>query len=222
MVSIGIAPLGEPYGFADRVYDSLRDAILSLEMEPGSPVVERDLALRFQVSKSPVRDALNRLVGEGLLVPSARRSLRVLKVDRQLADEIYELREQLERMAIRLATPRLTADLISAAYDVLEKVERAINQGDAVEATKLNREFHSIFSDNSGNRALATALERLQDRVRLIALMGWRVHGSMRDEHDEHVAILRAAEAGNARLAGKLMFNHVHEARMRLRNEIPE
>lgn len=220
--SPSIAPLETPDVLADRVYEAVRKAIFSLELPPGTSVVERDLAARFSISKSPVRDALQRLIGQGLLEQSARRVLRVPKIDRDLADEIYELRETLESLAVKLATPRLTPDSFALAHDILNQSEHEIENGDTPEAARLNRDFHQIFSRSSGNRPLANALTQLQDRVRLIAVLGWRSRPSMLEEHSQHLAVLRAAENRDAEAAADLMFSHVHSSRLRLRQTLPD
>lgn len=217
-----IARLETPDVLADRVYEGVRNAIFSLELPPGAAVVERDLASRFGISKSPVRDALQRLVGQGLLEQSPRRALRVLMIDRQLADEIYELRETLESLAVRLATPHLTVESVGQAHDILNRSATASKHGETAETARLNREFHEIFSSLSGNRALARALSQLQDRVRLIVVLGWRSRPSMIEEHSQHLAVLRAAEARDADAAAQLMFSHVHASRIRLRETLPD
>lgn len=212
-----IVPLDTPEGLADRVYSAVRQAVFTLELLPGAPLVERDLANRFGISKTPVRDALQRLVGEGLLEQSARH-VHVTSIDRQLADEIYELREMLEAMAVQLATHRLSKSSIESARDILGQSARAIAEGDRPEAARLNREFHAIFSEACGNRPLASALSRLQDKVRIIAVIGWQSQPTMVIEHAEHLAVLDAAEKGDAQVAAELMGEHVHRSRMRLRD----
>lgn len=221
MSSSAISPLTTPSALTDRVYESVRNAILTLELPPGSPVVERELAARFAISKSPVRDALQRLVGEGLLEVTSGKSLRVLRIDHQQAESIYELREVLERMAVRLATPRLTDEVVKAARDLLERSAEAIRRDDPADAVRLNREFHAIFSRLSGNQPLAHALDQLHDRVRLIAVLGWQTRPSMHEEHEQHLAVLDAAASGDARLASRLMAKHISASRRRLRSELP-
>lgn len=201
----------------DRVYSAIRHAIFSLELEPGQALVERDLAARFGVSKSPVRDALQRLAGEGLVIQSAYRGMSVIRIEPELADEIYELRELLEEMAVRLATPRISDEDIAAAKDALERSYEAQQSGDLTRVAHFNREFHGIFPSNSGNRPLIEALARLHDRVRVISMMGWKARPSMAVEHDQHLAVLGAVAARDARKAGRLMRDHVRSFRAGLK-----
>ena len=80
MPRVQIERLTDRRVLTDRVYDILRGAILSSELKPGAALIERNLAERFGVSKSPVRDALQRLAGEGLVIPSSHRGMTVTSI----------------------------------------------------------------------------------------------------------------------------------------------
>lgn len=217
-----ISFLDTPQVLIDRVYEALRNAIFSLELEPGQPLVERDLAARFGVSKSPVRDALQRLAGEGLAVQSASRGMSVIRIEPELADEIYSLREVVEEMAVRLATPRLGEDDIAAARAALEESVEARRRNDSARVAACNRRFHDVFIRNCDNRPLAETLLKLQDRVRIISVMGWRSRASMVEEHSQHTAVLEAVAARDARKAGRLMREHIHSSRLGLQVALRE
>src|SRR5690348_12624061 len=204
-----IVSLADQPNLADRIYEGIRHAIFSLELEPGAALVERDLAARFGVSKTPVRDALRRLAGEGVVTQSPYRGTTVRIIDPDEADEIYALREVLEAMAARLATPNLAPGDIDAARQCLERSRAAMEQGDRPLVARINRDFHAIFSQRSGNRALHETLSNLQDRVRLITIVGWSHRPSMREDLAQHQAVLDAAAAGDADVAGELMRQHV-------------
>jgi DNA-binding GntR family transcriptional regulator len=212
-----IVSLADQPNLTDRIYEGIRHAIFSLELEPGSPLVERDLAARFGVSKTPVRDALRRLAGEGIVNQSPYRGTTVRVIDPDEADEIYALREVLEAMAVRLATPNLALADIEAARQCLDQSRAAMEQGDRPLVARINRDFHAIFSQRSGNRALDETLSNLQDRVRLITIVGWRYRPSMREDLAQHHAVLDAAVAGDAEVAGELMRQHIECFRMAYR-----
>lgn len=212
-----LAPLASQTPLVDRVYETIREAIFSLELEPGTPLVERDLATRLGVSKSPVRDALQRLAGEGLLVGSPYRHLVVRSIEPDEADDIYALREVLEAFAVELATPRLGSEDVKTGYEILGRAERAMEAEDRAALAEINREFHGLFSEGSGNRALISALATLQDRVRIISVIGWRSRPTMREEFDQHRAVLDAAVTGDAAEAADTMRDHIHRFRVALR-----
>jgi DNA-binding GntR family transcriptional regulator len=212
-----IVSLADQPNLADRIYEGIRHAIFSLELEPGSPLVERDLAARFGVSKTPVRDALRRLAGEGIVAQSPYRGTTVRVIDPDEADEIYALRAVLEAMAVRLATPNIAPADIETARQCLDRSRAAMDQGDRPLVARINRDFHSIFSQRSGNRALHETLSNLQDRVRLITIVGWRYRPSMREDLAQHQAVLDAVIAGDADGAGELMRQHVECFRLAYR-----
>ncbi|TAM58571.1 GntR family transcriptional regulator [bacterium] len=215
--STSLAPLEDRAVLADRVFDAVRRAILSLELEPGTPLVERELAQRFGVSKSPVRDALQRLAGEGLVSQSPHRGVTVIEIDEKLAVQIFQLREVLEEMAVRLATPVLTDADFADARALLERARGAIEQQELAQAAECNRAFHSLFCRCSQNQPLEEALSRLQDRVRIISVLSWRQRPSMLVEHAQHVEILQAALARDRRRAGRLMRDHIRTFRLGLK-----
>jgi DNA-binding GntR family transcriptional regulator len=214
MPESAIAPLGDHRALAWRVYDALKQDIFGLILGPGAQLVERDLARRFGVSKSPVRDALQRLAGEGLVIQSDYRGVSVREITFEEADEIYAFREVLEEMAVTLATPRLTdADFIEAVH-CLERSQQAMECENAPLVAQINRDFHAVFSKNCGNRPLHDTLANLQNRVRIISVLGWRWRPSMHEDLRQHRDVLDAARRGASDEAGHLMREHIHRFRV--------
>jgi DNA-binding GntR family transcriptional regulator len=208
-----IAPLSHQ-AITQRVYNALKQSILSLELEPGTQLLERDLAARFQVSKSPVRDALQRLAGEGLVTQSDYHGMAVRVISLEEADEIYELREALEEMAVRLATPRLSREEIVDAAAHLDRAERAMNEGDCALAAEANRDFHAIFYRNCGNRPLHEMLVSLANRIQIVPLLSWHWRpASMKEQLVQHRSILDAVAERDAERASVLMRGHIRSFR---------
>ena len=213
MPESAIAPLRDHRALAWRVYDALKQDIFGLVLGPGTQLVERDLAMRFGVSKSPVRDALQRLAGEGLVIQSDYRGVMVREISFEEADEIYAFREVLEEMAVTLATPRLTSDDFIEAAQCLERSRQAMESDDVPLVAQINRDFHAVFSKNCGNRPLHETLTNLQNRVRIISVLGWRWRPSMQEELVQHCNVLDAARRGASDEAGYLMREHIHRFR---------
>lgn len=209
LMDSSIGPLSGERVLADRIYGSIKSAILSLEFPPGAPLVERALAQKFGVSKSPVRDALQRLAGEGLVAQIAHRGMTVQSFDPELVDELYELRLVLEELAVRLAASRFREADVEEARSHLASARAAIDRSDRFAASRANAEFHATFSRRSGNRPLHAALSMLQDRVRVIRLLGWNLGAAIEDEHREHVEILEAVARRDALGAAELMRRHI-------------
>lgn len=203
-------------GLTQRVYEALKAAIINLDLEPGTQLIESDIAARMGVSKSPVRDALQRLAGEGLVARSRAKGLAVRHLMPQEADDIYALREQLEAFAALLAAPRFSPSDHEELRAILARCKGAIDEGDQVSLAALNREFHGFFAKHSGNQTLVQVLAGLNDKVRMISVLGWRLRPAMQTLCDQHVAIAEAAIAGDSEKAAALTRAHIHEFRVSL------
>jgi DNA-binding GntR family transcriptional regulator len=204
-----IAALSDQRGLTDRVYDALREAIFSLELEPGAPLVERELAERFGVSKSPVRDALQRLMGEGLVTQTLYRGMSVRVVGPEEADEFYALHALLEEMAVRLATPRLAAADLDEMRSALAAAPDAIAREDRGKLADINTAIHMTFIKRSGNRVLQETFAAFQGRSRVLNAIGWRWTAGLDQELQQHQAIVAASTTGDASRASSLMREHI-------------
>lgn len=208
-----LVPLG-PRALADQAYEAIKAAILSLELEPGARVVERRLAEQLRVSKSPVRDALQRLAGEGLVVQTPYAGMVVCKFDPRYVDELYAVREVLEVMAVELATPRLTALDVEEAEATFGVAVQAMEKDDRVALGHASDRFHAIFQRRSENRPLQLMLAGLRDKVRVVTATNWRAHAAtMPESHRQHEEIFSFARAGNADAAAELMRSHIRRGR---------
>lgn len=198
----------------DSVYAVIKEEILGLRFEPGQALVERDLSDQMGVSKTPVREALLRLANEGFLSRTSSRRLVVKQVTQEEIEDIYSIREVLEPMAVTLAVPKLLDADFKALEQHLQSAKESMEQGDRSATAKFNRHYHMLFAARSGNRLLEEVLSGMQDRVRIISALGWRVAPSMADEHGEHVAVLNAAKDRRAEEAGRLMAEHIHRFKL--------
>lgn len=176
---------------ADNVHAALRDAILSGGLPPGSRLSVPLLAQRFQVSRSPVREAVQRLVQEGLATEEPHRGAGVAELDPAELLPLYEVREMLEGLAARLAARDATASEradLRAAYD--DHAE-ALKQGRYADHVPLDLEFHARLRTAAHNAELAGSLERVQGRI-AIAILGGNPHAWSQHAIVEHRAILDA------------------------------
>src|SRR5436309_15468360 len=103
-----------------RVYDHLRAAILSGRLEPGAELAEVPLSAQLGVSRGPIREAIGRLASEGLVTVRPRRGAVVRPLSKEEFLELYQVREALEMMAVKLAVPRLGADDLQALEALIE------------------------------------------------------------------------------------------------------
>jgi DNA-binding GntR family transcriptional regulator len=192
-------------------YDRIRALILSGDVAPGTRLGQVDLAERLGVSRTPVREALRRLTGEGLVEFQDQRGFRVADIAIDDVVRRLEVRLLLEPGAARLAAERATEedlDLLSAS---IERERRARN---AMAAHDASREFHLLVAAATQNRELVASIENLwliEVGRRLLARRrgepAWQAH-----DVDEHVEILAALHARDGEKAAKLMEDHVRDA----------
>ena len=212
-----LQPLNTAPARADLIAEELRRAILCGELQPGAPLVERDLAAALGVSKTPVREAIKTLVAKGLVDVSPYRGAVVRRVGPELAGDVYGVRILLEPEAVRAAAGRRPAGNLKDAERALKRAEDAAGRRDFSMMALYNRDFHQALATASANPVLANILAGLQDQTALVATQGWRRRETWSEEAAEHKAVLRAVRAGDADLAADLMRNHIEGALARLK-----
>jgi DNA-binding GntR family transcriptional regulator len=190
-----------------RVYKALQEAIVSGELVPGARIRDQELATRLGVSRTPVREALQRLEDEGLVETAPRASIRVTPVDARAAREAFPVVSTLHALATRLAVPRLTSADVAAmreANDLLATVVAAPDALTVLRAIEVDDTFHQVLINRSENREIALALERVMPKVRRLeyarfaSLDGWQ-------SVQQHHAIIEACARGAAVEAAHLV-----------------
>jgi DNA-binding GntR family transcriptional regulator len=194
---------------AARVADLLRRRISSGEIEPGSRIVELDVAREFSVSRSPIREALLKLSEEGLVQILPYRGAIVVALRREQINELLEFRLALERFALE----RLLAGRDRKALDMLKEhvveISDAIAAKDFKRAVEADLETHRAIVALAGNQLLAQAYDGLLTRIRIYIRITSAYYERVEDLADEHVALLDAVERGDAGLAQRILDAHI-------------
>lgn len=196
-------------------YERIKGEILDERLLPRQPLIEAELAAKYGMSKTPVREALLSLAREGLVEMSSFRGGRVRDFTADDAREIYELRELLEPFALRRAVPRLTDGDRRSLRALLDKAQAAAEGGDRRELSRLNCAFHSSLVARCRNEKVIEILAHLQNQVRVMSMRLWNVRATHLREAEQHEAILTAVEAGQADQAAELLGEHISEFRER-------
>jgi DNA-binding GntR family transcriptional regulator len=194
---------------ADSVYADLRRAVIAGDFDPGEPLTEADLCRRFGVSRTPVREALAKLERDHLVRVVPKKGAFVRALSPAEIRELYQLREALEALAIRLAAPRVErAELEDFARRFRELGARRARAA-FTDVRALGEEFHRYLVKRADNTRLVQTLEDIREQLRSVWTMSIvaprRVAGLVR----EHLAIIDALERGAARRAERLMIEHV-------------
>lgn len=194
-----VASLGE------RAYRRLREMILDREVEAGALLNELRVAEQLDMSRTPVREALIRLTGEGLLVRADARSFAVRTVSAREFFESMRVREVLETQAIDLGIQRITP----AAIEDLEDRIRALEVGkhSEVEHRELDDLLHRTIAEASGNAVLVQMISMMRLNARLFRVTS-HLH-RQQENHLEHLAILAALKSRNHMEARSAMVSHI-------------
>lgn len=200
----------------DAVYTRIRDAIISGELPPGSPVGVPALAEALGVSRSPVRDAILRLTHEGLVHTRARRGATVVLIRPEDLERLYEVREVLEGLAARLAalSSRPAAD--DELAEVIAAHSRAIANVNIPEHIELDVTFHRMVREMSGNPEVERLLRDIDARVRLAMLTTTIASGPER-ALQEHKAIYQAIRVHDSEGAEHAARSHIARLRLSLK-----
>src|SRR4051812_24136139 len=201
----------------DFVYGSLRDAISDGRIAGGERVREEEVARNLGVSRTPVREALQRLQQRGILILGPGRGLVVAQLSHEQVVELYAMREILEGSAARFAAMDATPAEIATLYQLQEQLRTA--EDDMVPVT-LNRRFHQAIYEAAHNRYLMQTLESLNDSFALLRSSTFRLPHRTRNSDEERHCIIAAIEKRDPELAEKKAREHILQAQ-RTRFESP-
>lgn len=195
---------------AEDLKQILETQILSGELPPGSRLDEQGLAMRHQVSRTPVREALRHLASSGLVDMRSRQTPTVAALTIPKLVQMFEVMAELEGLCARLATRRITADQLHSLHQSHEQLKQALGQGEPMTFYEVNRQFHEMIYEAAENEYLAGQTRALRNRV-----APYRRHvtyrpGRMASTIAEHQAVITAIVQGDVEAAGRAMRDHVN------------
>jgi DNA-binding GntR family transcriptional regulator len=207
------APLAHKQ-LSELVTARLRDQILSGEFAPGDRLVEGRIAEDLDVSRVPVREALRALAAEGLVEIRPRHGAVVASLEPSAAREMIQIRATLEGLNARLAAEHRTPALLEQIEQVLAEGRTRLESGPASGPSNglqdLNSRFHDLLYAAGANAMLAELMRSLRERTRRLFID--TSDDEVRQTWEEHAAILRAVQSGDAALAALLAERHVMRA----------
>jgi DNA-binding GntR family transcriptional regulator len=205
-------------GLADDVYEAIFNKLMSLEISPGVRITVDGLVRELEVSQTPIREALGRLEGEGLVVKTHLVGYSASsQITRQRFDEIYELRLLLEPDAARRAAQRVSDEQMRKLKDTTEqmrKLDCGRERSSYAKFARLDGDFHDKIMEIAGNELIRETLTHLHTHFHIFRLMFQpRVTEEAITEHDSILAALsRRDELGAARA----MHDHIERSHHRL------
>lgn len=198
---------------SDEVVDSLRDAILSGRLGPGERLREELLASSLQVSRGPVREAIQRLEREGLVVVYPRRGAIVARLSREDLDEVYSLRLALEKLAVHEAIRKAQDSDLAAMQTVVNAMAHGLESGvTEQQAAELDTRFHQRLVESAQHKRLLRSWLELRPQIHLL-LLSRTVDKDFRQHLvKSHVSILDAIRARDEAQALDTLEDHLKGA----------
>lgn len=193
-----------------RAYELIWEKITTLELEPGSPVNEQQLAEELELALVPVREALRLLAHENLVIITPRHGLYVADVNVTDLQQLSEMRLSLEALAARLAAQRATPDNL-VVLEALRQEQATVSPEDSQRLFDLDHKFHQAVAQAAQNRYLAQTLDRLFGLSRRLWYLVLPQLGYLPTAVEKHLDLVKAIKEGNADGAEKIMRLHVEE-----------
>ena len=185
-----------------KIYDILREKIVTLRLPPGEPLIEEKLAKRFKVSRTPIREVLNRLNHEGLVELIPQKGAFVARIGFTDAREIFQIREALEGIAAKISASRFTKE-------ELDEFESALDTEDLEEAEKVGRKLHQSIVQKAENKRISGLIDMLRGQIERMYFFARNLPGRENRSLQEHREILQTLKMKNGELAEKVMRKHM-------------
>jgi DNA-binding GntR family transcriptional regulator len=204
----------------EQAYDTILDAICDGTLKPNERLTQDEIAARLAVSRQPVMSALGLLKQQGFLIEHGRRGLAVAPVDLARFDAIYEVRSALEPLAARLATARMTPELLAQGRQLVAHGKRVSAAGDAKATLQADVDFHVFIYQVAGNPLILETMQLHWQHLRRSMGEVLQRPRFTQQVWREHAAILDALAAGDAERAAQLIGAHIVGAHAQVREEL--
>jgi DNA-binding GntR family transcriptional regulator len=200
----------EPHeSLRDRVEETIAAAIITGEMAPGEVFSAPVLAVRFQVSATPVREAMQKLEKRGLVEIVRNKGFRVTEVSEEGLRNLSEVRHYLEPQAMAQLATRFPLDELERVRALADRIVRGAADEDLLVYLAADKEFHLALLGFLGNPMLVEVVADLRDRTRLVGLTSLLRTDQLRESALEHHRLLDLLVAGDAEGARDLMHQHI-------------
>jgi DNA-binding GntR family transcriptional regulator len=206
-----------PSPLRQSAYEAIKAMIVTGQLTPGRRVTEQELTEQLQVSRTPVREALNRLQRDGLVIERPRTGFAVVQFDETMLREVFDLRAEMDGYATRLAVDRISADELGSLFQLLDKCDElaltdASPRGRMAEM-ELGMDLHRLIARISGNALLADLLDGLLVKCQVYVWIELNQLDEFRTAREDHRAIVDAIAAKDAEKACALSRRHIQQSR---------
>jgi DNA-binding GntR family transcriptional regulator len=195
---------------AETMRQKLEEAIAAGRLEPGSRLDEQEIALRFGVSRTPVREAFRLLAANNLVELRGRQGATVRAISAHALVEMFQVMAELEGLCARLAARRVPASWSVTINEIHQRLVANAGEGDIDAFYDINQEFHEAIYEASRNAFLADQTRRLRNQVAAYRRRVTRMPNRIADTLREHEEIMQAILAHDQERAHRAMRDHVN------------
>jgi len=189
----------------EKILENIRDAILKGTLKAGERVSEPDLAERYGISRTPIREAFRQLESEGYLTVVPRKGAVVTSLSERDVQEFYSIKSILEGYAARLAAEKLTDKELDRLVAINERLSRLATAGDVKSFFRIHNEFHELFIKASGNEKLLELIQQLLKKFIRLRVASLSLPGRMEISVQEHDKIIEAFKNHDGATADQLV-----------------
>jgi DNA-binding GntR family transcriptional regulator len=194
---------------SEAAYRALKEKIITLKMPPASLVNEAELMAELEMGRTPIREALQRLAHDNLVVILPRRGIIVADLNLSDLQKIFEVRLELETCAVRLAAKRATPEQIAEMEALFANADDIILSGDNQQLIRLDHQAHVLLARAARNEFLQEMLERLYGHVLRLWYVSLHKVSRLREAIEEHRDLIAAVKAGDEERAAQIMRAHI-------------
>ena len=194
---------------AQEVRRLLEDEINSGRLMPGDALDERQLAERFKVSRTPIREAIHQLAAQGLVRAIPRQGVYVSRMSIKELLAMFELQAELEGICARYSARRMSLEQRATLKSIYERQRECIERNDPIQYAQENADFHEVIYRGSHNRYLAEQARHIRRRTEIYRQNTFQREGRVVASCDEHAKVVEAIMSGNGEAAYHAMRDHI-------------
>ncbi|MGA2763353.1 MAG: GntR family transcriptional regulator [Spirochaetia bacterium] len=213
--------LRDHQSLTERVYVTLREMILNMELPPGTRLKDVELATRLGVSNTPLREAIRWLAADSLVETIPRRGTFVKTLTPDDVGNLYEIREALEVLAVRKAAEKASPEMLSRIANAADRHLEAVESGHMQEYVILDRQFHMLIAEGAKNEVLQSMLNIISDRIHIMRRLTSNFEKDVETGH-VHREIAAALKRRDSRGAVELMKRHIQRHGERIMEYLKE
>lgn len=197
----------------ENIYQTLYNRIIEGKYPSNTWLREEDLAKEFNVSRTTVRRNLHQIEKEGLIEILPNRGARVFAFTVDEVEEIFEIREALELLAISIAAPSIS---VNSLMELRTKIMKSKNSHDFKEQTEIDEAFHKFFIEASGKRRLISMLNQIHRLIQRFRQFSFRDEAISKSSMEDHIMIINALCLRDIEEAKELLKTHLQNSKKRV------